>query len=177
MLDSIITSKTRIKLLLKFFLNSNARSYLRGLESEFGESSNAIRLELNRMEGAGLLNSSVSGNKKVFSANTKHPLFGDIHNIVMKHIGLDKVVEEVIDNLGDLDSVYLVGEFAKGKDSSIIDLAFFGEALDKEYLMKLVEKAEKMIKRKVRYLIYQPKEETLFLRSNSNIEALLLWKR
>ena len=177
MLDSIITSKTRIKLLLKFFLNSNARSYLRGLESEFGESSNAIRLELNRMEGAGLLNSSVSGNKKVFSANTKHPLFGDIHNIVMKHIGLDRVVEEVIDNLGDLDSIYLVGEFAKGKDSPIIDLAFFGEALDKAYLMKLVEKAESMINRKVRYLIYQPKEEALFLSRNSNVEALLLWKR
>ncbi len=50
MLGTLITSKTRVKLLLKFFLNSNAKAHLRGLETEFGESSNAIRLELNRFE-------------------------------------------------------------------------------------------------------------------------------
>jgi predicted transcriptional regulator len=70
MLDSLITSKTRIKLLLKFFLNSDNKSYLRNLEQEFGESSNAIRVELNRLEEADLLRSEVSGNKKFFSANT-----------------------------------------------------------------------------------------------------------
>jgi len=63
MLDTLITSKTRIKLLLKFFLNSNASSYLRNLEGEFGESTNGIRLELNKFEKAGLLQSQVSGNK------------------------------------------------------------------------------------------------------------------
>ena len=37
MLDSLITSKTRIKLILKFFLNPETRAYLRGLSEEFGE--------------------------------------------------------------------------------------------------------------------------------------------
>ena len=50
MLETLISSKTRIKLLLKFFLNSKTKSYLRNLESEFGESTNAIRVELNRLE-------------------------------------------------------------------------------------------------------------------------------
>ena len=50
MLDTLITSKTRIKLLLKFFLNAQTKSYLRSLEGEFGESTNAIRLELNKFE-------------------------------------------------------------------------------------------------------------------------------
>ncbi|HIO73555.1 MAG TPA: ArsR family transcriptional regulator, partial [Flavobacteriales bacterium] len=44
MLDSLITSKTRVKLLLKFFLNPNTSAYLRGLSTEFGESTNAVRL-------------------------------------------------------------------------------------------------------------------------------------
>ena len=92
MIDALISSKTRIKLLLKFFLNSHATAYLRSLESEFGESSNGIRLELNRLEKAGLLCSESEGNKKIFRANTTHPLFSEIHNIVMKHIGLDQVV-------------------------------------------------------------------------------------
>ena len=55
MLDSLITSKTRVKL-LKFFMNPETRSYLRSLAEEFGESTNAVRVELNRLEKAGILN-------------------------------------------------------------------------------------------------------------------------
>ena len=50
MIEVLISSKTRIKLLLKFFLNSNSKAYLRGLEQEFAESTNAIRVELNKFE-------------------------------------------------------------------------------------------------------------------------------
>ena len=83
MINTLITSQTRIKLLKKFFLNSGTKAHLRGLESEFGESSNGIRVELNRFENAGLLNSLRDGNKKVYQANPDHPLFGDIHNIIL----------------------------------------------------------------------------------------------
>jgi len=75
MLEALITSKTRLKLLLKFFLNSDTTGYLRSLEPEFGESTNAIRQELNRFEQAGLLAADKKGNKKVYHANTRHPLF------------------------------------------------------------------------------------------------------
>ena len=96
MLDALITSKTRIKLILKFFLNPRSTAYLRGLADEFGESSNAIRLELNRFEEAGLLESEARGNKKVFKANTGHPLYKDIHSIVRKTIGIDRIVDDVV---------------------------------------------------------------------------------
>ena len=82
MIESLITSQTRIKLLLKFFINANNSSYLRGLEKEFEEGSNAIRLELNRFVDAGLLQTSLEGNKKLYRANTKHPLFGDLQSII-----------------------------------------------------------------------------------------------
>ena len=95
MIETLISSKTRIKLLLKFFLNSKTTAYLRSLEGEFGESTNAIRVELNKLENAGMLSSSLKGNKKIFQANTKHPLFGEIHNILLKHIGLDQIIENV----------------------------------------------------------------------------------
>ncbi len=73
MLETLITSKTRVKLLMKFFLNYHNISYLRDLASEFGESTNAIRLELNKMEEAGLLLATHKGNKKLFKANAKTP--------------------------------------------------------------------------------------------------------
>ncbi|MBR9861698.1 ArsR family transcriptional regulator [bacterium] len=157
MIETLISSKTRVKLLLKFFLNSNNYSYLRNLETEFGESTNAIRLELNKFEKAGLLNSYLEGNKKFFKANKAHPLFSDIHNILLKFTGLDSIIEKVIYGLGDLDKAYLVGGLAKGLDSEVVDLVFVGD-IDKEYLFKLVNKAEEKTKKKIKYLVYSADE-------------------
>ena len=176
MLEALITSKTRIKLLLKFFLNSSNTAYLRGLEPEFGESTNAIRVELNRFEDADLLVSTTQGNKKYYQANTTHPLFPEIHKLLLKHIGLDKVIDKVINKLGHLSEVYLVGELAKGKNSKVIDLWFVGQDLDKKYLMNLAEKAEELIKRKIRYIVLDNKELTEFLKNKGDNELLLVWK-
>jgi DNA-binding transcriptional ArsR family regulator len=176
MLDTLITSKTRVKLLMKFFLNSNSEAYLRNLSKEFGESSNAIRVELNKFETAGLLSSELKGNRKYFQANTKHPLFSSIHNLLIKHLGLDRIIDSVIDELGDLLKVYLVGDFAQGKDSSIIDLIFVGENINANYLLKLVQKSERLIERKIRYMIFQQDEVTDYLLKKDASEYLLLWE-
>src|SRR4051812_35554172 len=114
MIESLISSKTRIKLLLKFFLNSKNTGYLRNLEEEFGESSNSIRLELNKLEKAKFLASSTEGNKKIFTVNTKNPIYKELHNIVMKMTGVEYVVEYVLQRIGDLHQVYLVGKLSKG---------------------------------------------------------------
>src|ERR1035437_4939481 len=156
MLETLITSKTRIKLLTKFFLNPQAKAYLRGLEETFGESSNAVRLELNRFENAGLLSSAMEGNRKVYTANTKHPLFPDIHNILRKHLGIDQIIEEVTKKLGRVDQVWLSGEFAKGNDSTNIELLLVGTAIDKDYLENLREKATVIISRTIQLSLYTP---------------------
>ncbi|MCB0620398.1 MAG: ArsR family transcriptional regulator [Saprospiraceae bacterium] len=176
MIETLISSKTRIKLLLKFFLNSKTTAYLRGLEGEFGESSNAIRLELNRLEKAGMLKAQLKGNKKLFRANTAHPLFEEIHKILLKHIGLDRIVENVIERLGAVRKVYLAGKFASGIDSPVIDLIFIGD-VDKEYLIKLIERAEELINRKIRYLIYTEEEIEDLDWSTIGSEPLLLWSK
>ncbi len=174
MIETLISSKTRVKLLLKFFLNSNTTSYLRGLQGEFGESSNAIRVELNRFEKAGMLDSFKEGNRKYFKANTSHPLFEDLHKIILKYVGLDRIVEHVVQKLGHVEKVFLVGEISKGLDSKIIDLIFIGD-IDKQYLLKLIEKSENMINRKIRYLIYSTKEAEAVDFSEYDPEPLLLW--
>jgi len=177
MLDTLITSKTRVKLLMKFFLNSNSSAYLRSLENEFGESSNAIRMELNRFEQANLLASNTQGNRKYYMANKKHPLFSDIHNLVLKHIGIDQVIDKVVNKLGEVDEVYLVGDFARGCDGPVIDLIFSGVALDKMYLMRLVEKCELLIDRHIRYMVFDQHTIKDFLKDYKPEEILLLFKQ
>ncbi len=169
MINALITSETRIKLLRKFFLNSSTKAHLRGLESEFGESSNAIRLELNRFEDAGLLHSLRDGNKKVYQANLKHPLFGDIHSIIMKEAGIDRVIDKVIHRIGDLICVYLTGDFARGKDSPVIDLILVGKNIDREYLARKVMQAEELVGRKVSYVVLRPDEADCHLNETEKI--------
>ncbi|MBK9736167.1 MAG: ArsR family transcriptional regulator [Saprospiraceae bacterium] len=175
MIETLISSKTRIKLLLKFFLNSNATSYLRGLETEFGESSNGIRVELNRFEKAGMLTSFAQGNRKYFRANTDHPLYSDTHNMIMKYIGFDKIIDNVIENLGYVERVYVTGAFAKGLDAHTIDLVFVGN-INQGYLMELIAKVEKHIPRRIMYVVYSAAEIDSMDWENVNIQALLLWK-
>jgi hypothetical protein len=175
MLNSLITSQTRIRLLKKFFLNSNTRAHLRGLESEFGESSNGIRLELNRFEDAGLLTSLRDGNKKIYQANSDHPLYKDIHSIILKETGIDRVIEKVIHRLGNLSSVYLVGDFAHGKDSPVIELILVGADIDRDYLAKKVIQAEELVGRKVSYTVFNPAEAGAHFLKLKPSDLLPLW--
>jgi hypothetical protein len=173
MIENLITSKTRVKLLLKFFLNSQTKSYLRSLETEFGESTNSIRVELNKMENAGLLDSAVEGNKKMFFANIKHPLFDDINNILKKFIGIDQITAQITSQINDLQAAYLTGDFAIGKESEIIDMTLIGEHLDRSFIQSLVEKAEGYIHRRIKYIILTKEEMIQFY---SNKPVLLIWK-
>ncbi len=176
MISSLITSQTRIKLLKKFFLNSSIKGHLRGLETEFGESSNSVRIELNRLEAAGLLTSLREGNKKVYQANTGHPLYRDIHSIILKESGIDRVIEKVAHRLGNLLAVYLTGDFAHGKDSQLIELILVGADIDMEYLARKVLQAEELVGRKVTYIVLKPGESENYLSALKPSELLLLWK-
>jgi len=174
MLDTLVSSKTKIKLLLKFFLNASTTSYLRNLETEFGESTNAIRLELNRFEESGLLNSYSERNKKIFKANTDHPLYPEINSIVRKYIGIDKIIESIVTKLGEPDRVWLVGELAKGLNSDTIEINIIGN-VNKEYLDALIKKVENLVSKKLKICLLNVEEENAF--KNNNLPSLLLWSR
>ncbi len=174
MLDSLITSKTRIKLLMKLFLNSDNQSHLRGMQKEFGESTNAIHQELNRFMNAGLITDSYKANKRYFKANTSHPLFEDINHILQKMVGIDKIVDRVTSQVGNLDSAFLSGSFANGIDSDTIELVLVGENLDEAYIKTLVGKAETLIGKKIIYVSLTKEQTEHFLKDKP---ILLIWQK
>lgn len=159
MLDTLIQSKTRLKLLLRFFLNPDSSAYLRGLSQEFDESTNSIRVELNRFAEAGLINTYKDGNKKMYQVNTKFPMFGELQRIAFKHFGVDQIIEQVVQKLGSVKAVYLTGNLARGLETSVIDITLIGKEIDKAYLSELVQKAEKLIERKIRTLVFREDEK------------------
>ena len=153
MLGELITSKTRLRLMIKFFISQANRGYLNGLASEMGESTNSIRKELNHLYGAGYLEKVKSDNKVEYKANTNHPLFGVLRKVVLKHLGLEDMVETVLERMGNIKQIIIVGDYAKGIDSGKIEVFLIGDNLDMEYIAQLEEKIEKLIKRKVSFYL------------------------
>ena len=153
MLGELITSKTRLRLLIKFFISQANTGYLNGLANEMGESTNAIRKELNHLQDAGYLEKLKVNNKVEYKANTGHPLFEVLRKVVLKHLGLEDVVEKVLEKMGNVDQIILVGDYAKGNDSGLIEVFLIGNGLNMQYIAQLEDKIEKLIGRKVSFYL------------------------
>lgn len=173
MLESIITSKERIKLLLKFFLNPDVKAYLRELSSEFGDSTNAVRVELNRLVDAKLLITQKSGRNIYYSANKDHPLYPEINSILKKMTGIDSIYERLL-GIGNLHAAYITGDYARGIDSGIIDLLLVGD-IDMEKVNAVISQTEKKIKRRIRPFVMGNEEFAAMIERFKKERLLLIW--
>lgn len=174
LLEHLITSKTRIKLLLKFFANPGNKGYLRELAKEFAESTNAVRVELNRLAQADLLKCEDEGRTKVYSANERHTLFPEISSMVHKFLGIDilaELIESKVRALGQVQLVAIIGDYAQGIDSGLIQVMIFGESLDTELLARLQEKAQELLGKNISVQIL-PRSEIKNWQAN---EMLVVW--
>ena len=171
----LISSKTRIKLLTRFFFNPNTRSYLRELAKEFNVSTNSVREELNQLTKTELLTSKKSGRQVFYKANRNHPLFPELKSMVGKVMGIDQVIEGIVTRLGDLDRAYLLGDYADGKDTGIVDLLLVGD-IDQYHLNDLSRKTERYINRKIRSLVLSRDEFKEFEPKLKTSPNILIWK-
>tara|TARA_B100001057_G_scaffold499798_1_gene611854 strand:- start:18611 stop:19120 length:510 start_codon:yes stop_codon:yes gene_type:complete len=153
MLGELITSKTRLRLLIKFFISQANKGYLNGLANEMGESTNSIRKELNHLYNAGYLNKVKKNNKVEYNVNSSHPLYNTLRQVVLKHLGLEDIVETVLEKMGNVKKIILVGDYARGIDSGLIEVFLVGKSLNTEYISNLEEKIEKLINRKVSFYL------------------------
>jgi predicted DNA-binding protein YlxM (UPF0122 family) len=175
LLAGLIASKTRVKLLMRFFFNPEARSYLRELAKEFNVSTNAVREELNQLKKTDLLKSEKSGRQVFYKANTDHALFPELKSMVSKVMGIDQVIDSIIERLGNLESAYLIDDYAEGKDTGIIDIILVGD-IDHYHLNDLSRKTERYIRRKIRSLALSREEYQQLLPELESRPRLLIWK-
>jgi len=173
--SGIISSKTRIKLLVRFFFNPAIKSYLRELAKEFDLSTNAVREELNQLTKTNLLKSQKNGRNVYYAANPDHPLFPELKSMVSKVMGMDQVIDGIVSRLGDLERAYLIGDYAEGKDTGIIDLILVGNIND-HHLADLSKKTERYIRRKIRTLILTREEHRGFLPQLKDRPSILIWE-
>ena len=175
LLEGLISSKTRVKLLIRLFFNPQTRSYLRELAKEFDVSTNSVREELNQLKRTHLLKSQKDGRQIYYMANEEHPLYQDLKSMVSKVMGIDKVIDGIVSRLGDLEKAYLIDDYAEGKDTGVIDILLVGN-IDQYHLNDLSRKTERYIKRKIRSLVLSPAEFNEYFPRLEDRPRILIWE-
>jgi len=160
---------------MRLFFNPQTRSYMRELAKEFEVSTNAVREELNQLTKTNLLKSEKKGRLVFYQANTEHSLFPELKSMVGKIMGIDQVIDGIVNRLGDLERAYLIDDYAEGKDTGIIDILLVGD-IDQYHLNDLCRKTERYIKRKIRSLVLSRAEFNKYWNKLKQQPHVLLWE-
>ena len=89
-------------------------------------------------------------------------------------MGVDQIIDKLVKKLGDVKSAYLIGDYARGIDSGLIDIVLVGK-INKIELDRIANKRGREISRKIRPLVLTIQEiQQLWLQLEMN-RALLIW--
>lgn len=173
--SGLITSKTRIQILMRLFLNPTQQAHLRGLADELSLAPSHVREELRQLNSAGLLTSNKSGRQVNYRANADHPLFPELQSMVKKALGMDHILESIIERLGEVKIALLLDDYAIGRDTGLVDLLLVGN-INQENLSDLTGKAERYIERKIRTLVLSEAEYESLTPALAARPQLVLWR-
>lgn len=172
--SGIITSKMRVQILMRLFLNPENRAYLREMATEFDASPGQLREELGHLAGADIVKSERVGRQVYYRANDKHSLYPELNSMVRKAIGMDRIVDSIVNRLGNLEAAYIIDDYALGRDTGLIDLVLLGD-IDHDNLHDLVTKTERYLNRKIRVVVFGIAEREECSRLVGERPALKLW--
>lgn len=159
MLQQLISSKIRVKLLTLFFTNPESRLFLREIQRLTGQDVAGIKRELDNLVSIGLLFSEKTANLKYYLLNKDFPLYDELKSIVFKTTGVEGALREALQDFPGLDFAFIYGSYAKGKEraTSDIDLFLVGK-VDVSKLNIVINSLEEKLRREINYTIYQKRE-------------------
>ncbi len=176
MLEQLIGSKTRVKLLQLFLEYPEKPFYVRELARAAGTQINSVRRELNNLEKLGIIQvieeeedeSSVATvkkkkkakkrkQKKYFQANDDFLLFDDLKSLFRKaKLLLEKDFVKNLENSGNFTYLALTGAFV-GMNEAPTDMLIVGR-VNKTLLKKMISSFEKEVRRDIKYTVMDKEE-------------------
>jgi predicted nucleotidyltransferase len=159
MLEVIIPSRTRVKLLTLFLLNPEGEVYVREIVRMTHENINSVRRELANLESFGLITGKKKGIQQYYTVNRDFYLYEELQKIVLKTEGVARHIGENLAALGEIQCMFIYGSFASGTAGakSDIDLFIVGD-VDENRLIPLVHESEQALAREINYTLMQPGE-------------------
>ena len=123
-----LNSKIEIAILGYFFVNENAKKYINELAKVLNVNPANLDKKLKALEKEGVLVSEISGKQKYYFLNKRYPLLKEIKKIYNSKYGLEKMLEQALIDLKNLENAYIFGSYARNQleAESDIDLLLIG---------------------------------------------------
>lgn len=154
MLEALISSRARVKLLSLFLQNPGKEYFVREIVRMTGENINAVRRELANLASFGLITGRKRGNQQYYEVNTGHFLYADLQKVILKTEGVAGVLAQALAGEKAITCSFIYGSFAKGTagSGSDIDLFIIGDA-DEARLIPLIAECENTTGREINFTL------------------------
>jgi len=159
-LETLLGSRLRTKVLGWLFSRPDERYFVRQLTALIAEDSTNVSRELARLEKIGILISTTEGRQKYYQANRQSPLFDELHGLIVKTAGVADVLGAALaPSAGQIRVAFIFGSIARGDETrrSDIDVMIVGR-ISFEDAASLLSPAEKKLGREVNPVVYPVSE-------------------
>jgi len=154
-----LRSELRRKVLTFFYVNRNARVYVRQLAAALEADSTNLSRELARLQQEGFLCSEPEGRQLYYSINPAYPYLKPVFALLQGSVGIQPALKRALEAIPGIRGAWLFGSFAKNEadSASDIDLLIAGKP-DQVQLASELRKAEKTLRREINYTVLAPRE-------------------
>ncbi|MBL7157063.1 MAG: nucleotidyltransferase domain-containing protein [Candidatus Omnitrophica bacterium] len=145
-----LKSKVTGSILNYFFINPGSSLYVNELSEKLSLDKRNLVKKLKELEKEGLLKSEPKGNLKLYSGDKKYPLYNEYKKIILKTLGFEKKLADLLKDVKGIETVYIYGSYAENRLSvhSDIDLLVIGNHKIIS-LQKKVSRLQKEIDREI----------------------------
>lgn len=163
MLEDIIISRVRVKILTLFLTHPGTIFHVRDIVRKVDEEINAVRRELAHMEKAGMVKKEQRANRLFYTMRRDYPLYFELLELIGKTSGLGSDIIRQRAKLGKIRFAMLSGRYLRGigrRSNNDVDLLVVGTLVLPE-LSQLVKAEEVRRGREINYTV-MTEEEYLF---------------
>jgi uncharacterized protein len=172
LLAELLSSKIRSEIFRMLFGVNDEGLHLREIERRSGLSIGTIQQEVKKLLRLDIIIRRKDGNRLYYKANKEHPLYPDIHRMVLKTVGLVDFFREALKANSNIKFAFVFGSIARQeeKDKSDVDLMIIGE-IGMRQLTRLLSGVSGRIGREINPHILSTKE---FLKRKSAQDHFLI---
>ena len=146
LLAEILSSNIRAEIFRNLFGIEKQSLHLREIERRTGFAVGTVQQEIKKLQRLDIITRIKDGNRINYKANTNHPLYPEIRNLVLKTSGLADVLKTALSTEAKIKIAFVFGSFARKEEkaASDVDLMVIGDIGLRKLTGLLMEASEKL---------------------------------
>lgn len=143
-------SKITKSVLGYFMAHEDAEMYVNEMSRRLGLDDGNLARKLKELEAEGILKSRELGHARYYSLNRAYPLLAEYRKIILKTVGIENSLREVLKKINGIEDAYVFGSYARDRMdvASDIDLLVVGD-FDTVSLRKKLAGVQKTLDREI----------------------------